>query len=176
MIAENKRVVIVGGGDVGCETAYYLAQEKKCDVVIVEMLANLMNGSCTANRGYLLYNLNRVSVRVHNCTKVLKIEDDRVLASKNFGKNVPDPFNSWNPLLPENIKNPLAKKIKDDFRPLEIDYDYVLFAAGVKKNGSLYFNLQRGAKIKDLHNIGDSCNLGRVFEAIKSAYHVGTLI
>jgi len=176
IIGENKKVVIVGGGDVGCETAYYLSQEKKCDVCIVEMLPNLMSGTCTANRGYLLYNLNRAGVTVHNCTEVLKIEDDRVLVSKNYGKNVPDPFNSWNPLLPENIKNPLAKKIQDDCRPLEIEFDHVLFAAGVKKNDSLYFKLQRGAKIKDLHNIGDSCNLGRIFEAIKSAYHVGTLI
>ena len=140
------------------------------------MLANLMNGSCTANRGYMLYNLSKVGVKVHNCTKVVKINKKSVSVLKNSSKNVPDPYNTWNPLLPENISNPLAKKIKEEFKYLDIDYDMVLFAAGVKKNDSLYYELQKSAKIKELYNIGDSCNLGRVFEAVKAAYHVGTAI
>lgn len=176
MVENGQKVIIVGGGDVGCETAYYLAQERKCDVTIVEMLPNLMNGTCTANRGYLLYNMNKVGVKVHNCTKVNKITDSTVLVSKNYGKNVPNPYNTWNPLLPENIANPFAKKIKDDYKNIEIDYDLVLFAAGVKKNDSLYYSIQKSAMIDNIYNIGDSCNLGRVFEAIKAAYHIGTLI
>jgi 2-enoate reductase len=107
---------------------------------------------------------------------VNKITDNKVVVSKNHDKNVPNPFNTWNPLLPENISNPLAKKIGEDYKKLELDYDMLLFAAGVKKNDALYYLLQKSAKIKELYNIGDSCNLGRVFEAIKAAYHVGTLI
>ncbi|MEG1017617.1 MAG: FAD-dependent oxidoreductase, partial [Oscillospiraceae bacterium] len=48
-------VVVVGGGVVGCETAYWLKYEHEKDVKVVEMLPYFMFGACTANRGHLIH-------------------------------------------------------------------------------------------------------------------------
>lgn len=176
-IAEGKeKVVIVGGGDVGCETAYYLSNELKKDVTIVEMLPHLMKGSCTANRGFLLHHLEEFKVKTFNCTKVECLDEERIEICRNISKNVPNPYNTWNPILPENIDNPFDKKIKDEVLVEKIPYDLLLFAAGVRKNDSIYYDIQSKNLSKQLYSIGDCFEPGRIFEAVKAAYQVGISI
>ncbi|HPD57665.1 MAG TPA: FAD-dependent oxidoreductase, partial [Smithellaceae bacterium] len=111
-ICENaQNIVIVGGGSVGCETAYFLVHEKKKNVKIVEMLPEIMKGVCTSNRGFLIHYLEKMGVEMLNCSLLKEVGDKEVLVAQNMSKTVPNPYVTWTPLLPENIENPFVKKI-----------------------------------------------------------------
>jgi len=174
--ADAERVVIIGGGDVGCETAYYLAHELKKNVTIVEMLPELMKGSCTANRGYLLHHLEKLKVTVMNCTEVLQIKSGEVSVNRNISKTVPDPFNTWNPILPENVNNPFAVKLKEQYEQKQISTDMVVLAAGVQSNDALYLACVQQHAAKEVLVIGDAFAPGRVFEAVKAAYQTAITV
>jgi 2-enoate reductase len=73
-IGSAKNIVVIGGGVVGCETAYWLAYEHGLKVTVVEMLPHLMKGVCTANRGHLIYYLKKAGVRLMNAAKVVRFE------------------------------------------------------------------------------------------------------
>ncbi|MFA6866087.1 MAG: FAD-dependent oxidoreductase [Clostridia bacterium] len=167
-----KKVVIVGGGVVGCEAAYFLAYEQGIDVTVVEMLPRFMEGSCTANRGHLLHYMEIAGVKLHNCTKVTSFEKGKVNVEKNYNKNVPNPYNCWQPILPTNIENPLAKKIGDDFKPTSFETDMVLLAMGGRADEKMFFEMQQAHVAPELYNIGDSAKAGRVLEASRAAYNL----
>lgn len=173
-LADGKEnIVIVGGGDVGCETAYFLAHEKKKKVTVVEMIPEFMKKSCTANRGWMIHHLEQQGVTLYNCTRLLKVENGKVTLSQNVSKTVPNPYNTWNPVLPENIDNPLAVKLKEDFKEKTVDADLVVLAAGVKSDDAVYLACMKANVASEIHTLGDSFTPGRVFEAVKAAYQVG---
>lgn len=170
------KIVIIGGGDVGCETAWFLAGERKKNITLIEMLPDLMKGSCTANRGWLLHHLEKAGVEVLNSTTVLRVGAGRVVVRQNVHPSVPDPYNTWNPLLPENIENPLAKKIREDLREKELAAELVVVAVGGLPDDRLYRACVEENAAPELHILGDAFQPGRVFEAVKAAYQVGTSI
>jgi len=173
---EAKRVVIVGGGVVGCETAYWLAHEKGKDVAIVEMLPYLMKGVCTANRGWLLHYLEERGVAMLNCAKLTAVKPGSVTVRRNVSKTVPNPVVTWTPLLPENVENPFAPRIKSEERDEEMAADLVLLAAGARPDDQLYRACVEAGAAPDIRNLGDSFAMGRVFEATKAAYAVATAL
>jgi 2-enoate reductase len=61
LLGDASKIVVVGGGVVGAETAYWLKYEHDRDVVVVEMLPYFMKGVCTANRGHLIYYLKKAA-------------------------------------------------------------------------------------------------------------------
>lgn len=170
LVQKAQNITIVGGGDNGCELAYMLAYEYNKDVSIVEVSPNLMANSCTANRGHVLHYLNKKGVKTYNCTKVLKIENNKVVVSQNVSKTVPDPYNTWQPILPENITNPLAKKIKENYQTKEIPSDLTIIAFGTSSNNDLFYQIQSANIVKEVYNVGDSNRQGKVFTAVKTAY------
>ncbi|MBQ3004518.1 MAG: FAD-dependent oxidoreductase, partial [Clostridia bacterium] len=107
-LADGKNnIVVIGGGVVGCETAFYLKKElDKKNVTVVEMTKYFMNHTCTANRGYLLKYMYDYNIKLLNCTKLLSFEEKGVKVLRNKSKTVPDPYLTWTPILPENIHNP----------------------------------------------------------------------
>lgn len=162
---------IIGGGDSGCELAYYLKTELNKDVTIIEATPNLMANSCTANRGHILHYLEKYGVKVHNCSFVKSINADKtVTVKKNVSKTVPNPFNTWQPILPENIPNPLAKKVKDEYQDIYVESDVVVFACGISSNDDLYYGLVKSNAAPEVYNVGDSLMPGKVFTAVKGAY------
>lgn len=165
-----KNVVIIGGGDSGCETAYYLNYELNKNVDIIELEATLMNHSCTANRGHIIYYLQKGGVIVHNLARVKSITKKGVLMEKNIDKTVPSPFNTWQPILPENIKNPLAPKIDKRLRDVEIPADLVVLAMGTQPDNELFYAIQKSGAVKEVYNIGDSFQCGKVINAVRAAY------
>jgi 2-enoate reductase len=167
------KVVVVGGGSVGCETASMLAYEKGKEVTVVEMLPHFMKGVCTASRGYLIHYLEKANVALLNCTRLKSISPQSVRLIRNVSPTVPDPYNTWSPLLPENVKNPLARKIKVKEEETEIEADLVVLAVGLKPDDSLYEACVRERIAPDIRNIGDSFCVGRVFEATKAGYAIG---
>ncbi len=168
-----KNIVIVGGGVVGCEMAQWLAYEKGCEVTVVEMLPHFMYGACTANRTHLLHALKAKGVRLLNMAKVTGIEGGRVNISRNHHKNVPNPANTWAPILPENIHNPMAPKIGDEWRAETLEADLIVLAAGGKADDSLYYEALKEHSAAEIYNIGDSFAPGKIQEAVRAAYRLG---
>lgn len=168
-----QRIVIIGGGQVGCETAYWLAYEHGKPVTVIEMLPAFMQGVCTANRGHILHFLQRKGVRLLNCTRLQAIGEGTVTVARNLSPTVPDPYVTWAPLLPESVPNPLARPIKVDERQEILECDLVVLAVGMKPDDSLYRACMREQVAPQVHNLGDSFEPARVFEAVKAGYRVG---
>ena len=166
-----KKVVVIGGGGVGSETAYFLKKEIGVeDVTVVEMDKYIMNHTCTANRGYLLKYMYDSGFKLLNCTKSVSFDEKGVVVRRNTSKSVPNPFLSWNPILPDNVHNPLAPKLKDEPVEDHLDADLIVMAAGGRPNEALFLELQQKLNTIEVYNLGDSFKGGKVFEATKSGY------
>ena len=176
LLGSAKKIVVIGGGVVGCETAYWLSYEHGCDVTVVEMLPYFMDGACTANRGHLIHYLEKNGVRLINMAKVLSVSDGHVKISRNVHKNVPNPYNTWQPILPKNIENPLAPKIGSVMQEEMLPAELVVIAAGGRPDDRLFFALQEMNAAPELYNIGDSFSGGRVLEATRAAYNLAARI
>jgi 2-enoate reductase len=168
-----KNIVVVGGGVVGCEAAYWLKFEKGCEVTVVEMDKYIMNHTCTANRGHLIHYLLKAGVRLLNCTRVTGFSAGAVEVSRNVSKTVPDPGITWHPILPENIENPLAPKLKLEERKETLPADLVVLAAGGLPDDSLYYQARAEHISPEIYNIGDSFAGGKVLEATRAAFRLG---
>ncbi|MGC8943469.1 MAG: NAD(P)/FAD-dependent oxidoreductase [Caldisericia bacterium] len=173
--SDKQKYLIIGGGAVGCELAYFLSYEKNKEVTVVEMLPYFMKGTCTANRGHIIHYLERKGVKLINCATVKDINDNSVLITRKV-ENVPDPYAVWRPVLPESIKNPFEKKIKEKEIEMEIPIDYIIISVGLNPNNKLYFDAIKERVAEKIYNIGDSYCPGRVFEAVKSGYLIGRSI
>ena len=167
-----KNIVIIGGGDSGCEVAYMAKYELDKNVTIVEMAPTLMTHTCTANRGHLLHYLDKANVKCYNCTTVIAINEDNVELLVNASKTVPNPYTTWEPVLPENVHNPLAKKIKNSPKAVNVEADLVILAAGTVPNNELFKKCQEINASPIIYNVGDSFKCGKVFTAVKSAFNV----
>jgi 2-enoate reductase len=166
-----KNVVVIGGGVVGAEVAYFL--NKECginDITVVEMDKYIMNHACTANRGHLLKCMYDAGIKLWNCTSLKSFEPNGVNVRRNKSDTVPNPYLSWNPILPESVPNPLAKKIKDESVDEFVPADMVIMAAGGRPNEALFLELQDKFNTKEVYNLGDSFKGGKIFEATKSGY------
>lgn len=171
LVKDAEKVVVIGGGVVGAETAYYLTYELgKKGVKVVEMDKYIMNHACTANRGHLIHYLEEAGVELLNCTTLKKIDGNVVTVEQNVHKNVPNPYLVWAPILPENVVNPLAPKIKYVPKTRELEADIVVMAAGVASSNELYFECVKDRIAPEIYNVGDSLKGARVFEAVRGAY------
>ncbi len=176
LAGEAQRPVVIGGGSLGCEVAYMLAYEMGKKATIIEMLPYLMKDACTANRGQLIHYLGKAGVRLMNCASLVKIGQGTVTVLQNMSHSVPDPYNTWSAVLPENIPNPLARKIAVENKEIELETNLVILAIGLKQDDSLYEVCLRERIAPEIHNIGDSFSIGGVFEATKAGYAVGSTI
>ncbi len=172
LVKDAQNIVVIGGGVVGAETAYFLKYELDKDVKVVEMGKYIMNGACTANRGHIIHYLEEAGVELLNCTKLVSIDGHRVNVLQNMHKNVPDPYVTWHPILPENVENPLdiLTKIGEDYKERTLFSDMVVLATGVVPSPMLYYDCVKIHAAKEIYNIGDSFKSARVFEAVRSAY------
>ena len=176
LIKDAKKAVVIGGGVVGCETAYWLKYEHGLDVKVVEMEKYFMNHVCTANRGHIIYYLEKEGVELLNFTKVIGFEDNAVKVVQNVSDSVPDPYLVWHPILPENIKNPLAPKIEIKEEEKLIQADLFVMAIGNRPENELYFQAQEQMIAPEIFNIGDSLRSGKVLEATRAANAVARSI
>lgn len=167
-----RRVLVVGGGTVGCETAFFLASEQGKRVTLIEMLPGLMKGACTATRGYLIHYLEKQGVELINCARLKSVQDRAVTIVRNVSASVPDPYVTWAPLLPENVENPLARPIRVEEKETSMEADLIVLATGLQPDRSLYEACLAGRAAPEIHNVGDSFAVGRVFEAVKAGYAV----
>ncbi|MEL7654528.1 MAG: FAD-dependent oxidoreductase [Bacillota bacterium] len=170
LVKDAKDIVVVGGGVVGAETAYFLSYELGKNVTVIEMDKYIMNHVCTANRGHLIHYLEKNKVDLYNCTKLKEVIDGFVVVDQNTHKNVPDPYLTWTPILPENVENPMEKKIGDQYVEKKLKADVVLLAAGVMSNQDLYQSCVKHHVADEIYHIGDCFRSARIFEAVRAAY------
>jgi 2,4-dienoyl-CoA reductase-like NADH-dependent reductase (Old Yellow Enzyme family)/thioredoxin reductase len=81
------RVVVVGAGCQGCETAEFLAAKGK-DVTIVEMLPELAWDMEPFTKILLLERFEKYRVKVHKSTTVTKIRSDGIDAKDKDGRHI----------------------------------------------------------------------------------------
>jgi 2-enoate reductase len=172
LLGNAKKIVVIGGGVVGCEAAYWLRYEKNCEVTIVEMDKYIMNHTCTANRAHLIHYLQRGGVKLLNCTRLTAVTGNGAEVMRNVSKTVPDPGIIWHPILPENVENPLAPKLKVKEAAETIPADLVVMAAGGVPDNGLYQEALANNIAPELYNIGDSFSAGKVLEANRAAYRL----
>jgi len=78
-LPEKAEVLVIGGGEVGCETAVHIA-DHGCRVTLVEMLPQVLRGVFNANRLQLLRMMQGRKVRVLANMRVQEIRESSVLA------------------------------------------------------------------------------------------------
>jgi 2-enoate reductase len=176
LTAPAYNIVVVGGGMIGCECAHFLAVEKGKQVTVVEMLPEIMKGVCTANRGHLIRMLEKAGVKLLNCARLVEIQPGTVVIERNVSRTVPDPYNTWSPLLPENIYNPLAPSRRSEIQSQEIQADLVVMASGMQPDQELYNACLELGSAPRIYQIGDAFEIKGVFEAVKAGYAVGRKI
>ena len=142
----GSRVVLVGGGLVGCETALWLAQ-KGAKVTIVEALDKLMQVNaplCSANLDMLERLIPFNGVEVKCATTVVKNESGVV-----------------------TVKNLKTGEQSD------IPADSVILCVGYAANNKLYDEL---AELPEIYKIGDAKNVANIHNAIWEAFEVSNHI
>jgi 2-enoate reductase len=173
-VAEGtERAVVVGGGDVGCEVAHFLACECGKTVTVIEMLPYFMKDSCTANRGYLIHYLEEKGVALWNCTQLRRVDEHGVTVVRNVSPTVPSPYVTWAAVLPENVVNPLERPIRVREEEVTAAADLVVLAVGMEADDRLYEACVRERVAPEVHNVGDSFTPARIFEATKAGHALG---
>jgi len=81
-------VVVVGGGETGCETAEYLAEGGKKGTII-EMLPKMGGNVGPVTKWVLMGNLRRRGVQMLTDTKLVEINDNGVVVSKTTENGSP---------------------------------------------------------------------------------------
>lgn len=91
----GKRVVIVGGGFVGCEMALHIHNtQQKREITIVEVLGDYLQGSGYVNRTALERMLDRAKVKVMLNMTVKEIRKTEVIVEDKLGKKSSIPADS----------------------------------------------------------------------------------
>jgi pyruvate/2-oxoglutarate dehydrogenase complex dihydrolipoamide dehydrogenase (E3) component len=80
----GKRVVMVGGGLVGCETGLHL-QKTGHEVTVVEMLERVADESYGMYREALVWEMEKTNMSMLTKTKCLEIEKDGVVVENEAG-------------------------------------------------------------------------------------------
>lgn len=109
------KVVIIGGGSVGCETAEYLSQRGK-RVTVIEMLPEFAVDVEPFSRIFMLECFEQRDIKVLTDTKVEKINDDCVVRSKDGNRQtIPaDTIVLAIGAVPnDNLTKELATKVKE---------------------------------------------------------------
>lgn len=172
LAAQAADVVVVGGGEVGCEAAAFLAFELGKRVTVIEMLPHFMPTSCNANRGYFLHYLERQGVQLLNAARLERIEREQVHVIRNVSRDVPNPTITWQPVLADSLPNPLARPLRVEEQALTLPADLVVLAVGMKPDDSLHEACVRLRAAPQVQNLGDAFTPASIVEATRAGYHV----
>ncbi len=142
----GRKIVIIGGGSVGCETADYLAPlvndlfPKNREVIILEMASGVMLNETGPGRSLLVQRMMKKGVQMICDAKVERVDEDNIYYSKD-GKEY-------------CIK----------------DADTLVFAAGYRIDSQLEDTLKSSGL--NYHMIGDAEKLGNIKDAITRGYQI----
>lgn len=142
----GRKIVIIGGGSVGCETADYLAPlindrfPRNRDVTIIEMAQEVMMNESGPGRSLLVQRMIKKGVKILVNTKVAAVEKDKIKYLQNGVEGVID------------------------------DADTLIFACGYQTD-SAFENMLKELKMS-YHLIGDAHQVGNIKDAIGEAYRL----
>ena len=142
----GRKIVVVGGGSVGCETADYLAplvydrlpRDRK--VSVIEMAPEIMATESGPGRSLLVQRMMKKGINLICNAKVEKIEEDKIYYSQNGEMHCIS------------------------------DADTIVSAVGYKTNSTLA-NMLDELKIT-YHTIGDAKTVGNIKDAIHAGYNL----
>ena len=140
------RIVVVGGGLVGCETAIWLAQKGK-RVTVVEMLKDLMTGS-----NWVPHVIKHMILDMLEFNKVAVMTSTRLVGVTDNGVNLLDA----------------------SAREKSLDANTVVVSMGLKPERALYRSLV--GKTPNLYLIGDAREARNIMGAVWDAYEVARAI
>ncbi len=163
---DAKKIVVIGGGQVGCESAWWLKSEMGRDVTIIEMLPQFMYGACTANKGWLIHSMEERGIKMMASTVAKEIKDGRLVVSEDMNPNRPDGLCTWTPI----VKNLPAAPLKQMPEDKVLEADFLVVAMGGKAEESMFLEGQKTSVAPEIYNIGDSYKMGRILEANNAAY------
>ncbi|MBC3796809.1 FAD-dependent oxidoreductase [Acetobacterium tundrae] len=138
----GQKVLIIGGGLVGCETGLWLAQQGK-DVTIVEMAPDIAggpHGMPFMNYDMLKDELAYHQVKIHKSTQVSSVEKDCITLATQDGE-------------------------------VKLLADTVIIAIGYTAEDHLYNQINVDSKVP-VYNIGDSRHVNNIMYAIWDAYEI----
>lgn len=142
----GRKIVIIGGGSVGCETADYLAPlindlfPRNRDVTILEMANGVMMNESGPGRSLLVRRMMEKGVKIITSAKVDSVTETEI----NY--------------------------TQDDVTHTIKDADTLIFAAGYKKNQAVEEMLEESGL--NYHMIGDAHEIGNIKTAITEAYNL----
>ena len=142
----GRKIVIIGGGSVGCETADYLAplvydrlpRDRK--VTVIEMASEIMATETGPGRSLLVQRMMKKGIELICSAKVEKVEEDRIYYSK------------------------------DGEIHCISDADTLIFAVGYRTDTTLADTLNELQM--PYHTIGDANNVGTIKDAIHAGYSI----
>ena len=154
----GKKAVVVGGGDVGCETACYLA-DNGLKVTIVEILQKLMENNNDTNVKVQMFSLlEEKNITIMTETKVKAVTDEGVEIILPTGKH-------WG-IEADLVVAAVGYKQKKAFKPSKL----LSIAA---KSG---LAAELAMKAEEVHLIGDCNSPGNIHEAIEAGEQAGLWI
>ena len=142
----GRKIVIIGGGSVGCETADYLAPlindrfPRNRDVTIIEMAQEVMMNESGPGRSLLVQRMIKKGVKILVNTKVAAVEKDKI------------------------------KYLQNDVEGVIDDADTLIFACGYQTDPA-FENMLKELKMS-YHLIGDAHQVGNIKDAIGEAYRL----
>lgn len=142
-VEHGQRMVIAGGGEVGCETATLLATTGVRDVTVVEMAPALMQemgGTQTGDKNTILNIMRDHGVKTHVNARVMEVTDEAVVIEK-------------------------------DGQQLRLPADVVVLAMGYRPNNELSVELE--GICKEISVIGGAVKTSNALQAIHNGFDVG---
>lgn len=120
----GKKVVIIGGGLVGCETAEFLAEQGK-EVTVIEMLDDVARDVGPLTRPLLLNRMSEKKINVLTKSKVQKILGDKVILENESGIQEITGVDTVVMAVGSKSKNDLLKSIEEENIPVYVIGDSV---------------------------------------------------
>ena len=142
----GRKIVVIGGGSVGCETADYLAPvvhdlyPRNREIIVLEMAKGIMMNESGPGRSLLVQRMMRKGIEMICEAQVTKVETDKIYY------------------------------VKDGVEHCISDADTLVFAVGYKSDPSVEEMLKK-ANVS-YHLIGDAHKVGNIKDAISYGYEI----
>jgi 2,4-dienoyl-CoA reductase-like NADH-dependent reductase (Old Yellow Enzyme family)/NADPH-dependent 2,4-dienoyl-CoA reductase/sulfur reductase-like enzyme len=115
----GERVLVAGGGQLGCETAEFLHEQGR-QVSLLEMRPELAVDERSVPRRWLLHNLSRTSVKQLTSTRIVEIHDDGVVVEREGRREVLAGIDTVVLALGAEPENRLARELEGKVAELHV--------------------------------------------------------